>query len=110
MGPILQRVHHLSRIPTSCYTALSATMGTPSSSVSRLSALRQAYDWRAHGGGLMLPGKLAEVTGRGREGGSVIAAGRQEAWRRPNARGRGRETRSDHARGAPIACTVRPSP
>ena len=53
---------------------MSTTMGTPYSPVSQLSSLRQAYDWLAHGGGLMLLGKLEEVTGRGRGGGSVIAA------------------------------------
>jgi hypothetical protein len=49
-------------------------MGTPSSPVSQLSSLRQAYDWLAHGGGRMLPGTLEEVTGGGRGGGAVIAA------------------------------------
>ena len=65
-------VDHLSLTHTSCYTAMSNTMGPPSFPVSQLSSLRQAYYWLAQGSGLMLPDKPGGVTGRGRVGGSVI--------------------------------------
>jgi len=66
-------VDHLSLTHTSCYTAMSNTMGTPSSLVSQLSSLRQAYYWLVQGSGLMHPDMPEGVTGRGRVGGSVIA-------------------------------------
>ena len=58
-------VDHLSLTHTSCYTAMSNTIGTPSSPVSQLSSLCQAYYWLVQGSGLMLPDKPEGVTGRG---------------------------------------------
>lgn len=72
-------VDHLSLTHTSCYTAMSNTMGTPSTPVSQLSWLSQVYHWLAQGSGLMLPDKPEDVTGRGCVGGSGIAECMEES-------------------------------
>jgi hypothetical protein len=61
-------VDHLSRPATSRYTPMSTTMGTPSSPVSQVSSLRQAYRWLTRGSVGMLPACPGGVPGGGRVG------------------------------------------
>jgi hypothetical protein len=84
-------VDHLSLTHTSCYTAMSNTMGTPSSPVSQLSSLRQAYYWLAQG-------KRAHAPGQARRRDRERACGRLGYRRMPEGKQHGEgQTPSEEA-------------